>query len=80
MLRLQVVAGGANYIQVANGAAGAPAGISVRGADEDIDLRLAPRGNGRVQFGQYTAGATAVTGYISVKDITGVVRKLAVIS
>lgn len=34
----------------------------------------------RVRFGEYAAGATAVAGYIMIKDSSGTLRKLAVIS
>lgn len=47
----------------------------------DIDIKLTPKGNGRVRLGPRFAlsGGEAVTGYIEVKDAAGVLRKLAVI-
>jgi len=47
----------------------------------DVDLKLSPKGNGRVRLGPRLplSGGEAVTGYIEVKDAAGVLRKLAVI-
>ncbi len=48
---------------------------------EDMDVALAPAGDGRVKFGTHaTIGAETVTGYIEIKDSSGTVRKLAVLS
>lgn len=47
----------------------------------DIDLRLSPKGAGRVRFGAHTANADApISGYITIEDSAGNVRKLAVIT
>lgn len=46
----------------------------------DVDLRLNPANNGLLRFGTYTAGALATTGYISIKDSSGNLRRLAVVS
>lgn len=43
------------------------------------DIKLMPSA-GNVRFGTYTAGATSVIGYITIKDSLGTLRKLAVIS
>lgn len=48
------------------------------GAD-DLDILLTPAGTGNVKFGAYTAGAaTDSTGYITIKDAAGNLRKLMV--
>lgn len=45
------------------------------------DLKLSPKGAGKVMFGtvQPITAPMAVTGYIEIKDASGVIRKLAVI-
>jgi hypothetical protein len=54
--------------------------ISAAGSSVDLDIRLLPKGAGTVRFGSRTATADApITGFITVKDDTGTVRKLAVI-
>lgn len=70
-----------NYIQ-ANGAVttGAPQ-LAVFGSDTNIDLALIPKGTGKVRFGTHTANAdAAITGYITIKDSAGNLRKLAIIN
>lgn len=43
--------------------------------------KLTPKGSGNVRFGALTTNADApVTGYITIKDAGGTVRKLAVIT
>jgi len=50
------------------------------GTATDIDLALQGKGAGNVRFGTRTASADApITGYIEIKDLSGTVRKLAVI-
>lgn len=47
----------------------------------DMDLALTPAGSGNVQFGTHAAiAAETVTGYITIKDAGGTLRKLAVVS
>lgn len=50
------------------------------GPAENIDLRLTPKGTGRVRIGTYVDTPGSITGYIEVRDASGNVRKLAVIS
>lgn len=71
----------ANYLQAnANAANSAPI-LSAQGSDTNIDLTLTPKGTGNVRFGTLTASADApITGYITIKDSGGTVRKLAVIA
>lgn len=71
----------ANYLQVAPSATTASPSISSLGSDTNIDLTLTPKGTGNVRFGTLTASAdAAITGYITIKDSGGTVRKLAVIA
>jgi len=52
-------------------------GAYTNGSDTEIDLKFVPFGaSGVVQFGTYTAGAPTATGYITVKDSAGNLRKL----
>lgn len=49
--------------------------------ETNVDLRLTPSGTGAVRFGTHTANADApITGYITIKDAGGALRKLAVIA
>lgn len=52
--------------------------LSANGAAADIDIKLAPKGSGAVWVGAHTTGALTATGYITVKDSTGTVRRLLV--
>lgn len=53
--------------------------LEARGVTADIDIALAPKGNGRLRFGAYTAVITPVySGTIEIKDSGGVARKLMV--
>jgi hypothetical protein len=55
--------------------------LLVRSSETDADLRLVPKGSGRVRVGPHVASADApITGYIEVKDSAGVLRKLAVVA
>jgi hypothetical protein len=71
-----------NYLQATGGIAttGFPI-LSAVGTDTNIDLAINPKGTGNVRFGTLTANADApITGYITIKDSAGTVRKLAVIA
>jgi hypothetical protein len=71
-----------NYL-VAEGqaASGGTPFIRAAGVDTNIDLRLLPKGTGRVRFGAHSAiGSETVSGYIEIKDNGGTVRKIAVVS
>lgn len=55
--------------------------VRAMSANTDADLLLQAQGAGRIRFGSLTANADApVTGYITIKDFSGTVRKLAVIT
>jgi len=69
-----------NRIDVTGGIAGAPPTMTCAGSDTNIDLSLTPKGTGVVQFGTYTATVTAVSGYITIKDAGGTLRKLAILT
>jgi hypothetical protein len=70
-----------NYHQLTGSATGSAVVHSAQGSDTNIDLALTPKGTGNVRFGTLTANADApVTGYITIKDSAGTVRKLAVIA
>ena len=64
----------------AGGASTAPS-LAVEGTSTDIDMRFLPKGAGKLRFGSHSAiGAETVTGYIEIKDASGTVRKIAVVS
>jgi hypothetical protein len=70
-----------NYVQVNGSESGNPVMIYANGTDDNIDIRLVPKGDGLVRLGARTASSdAAITGYITVKDSGGTTRKLAVIS
>lgn len=70
-----------NYFQFYGGNTGQSPTIYAWGSDTNIDLNLTPKGTGNVRFGTLTASAdAAITGYITIKDSGGTVRKLAVIA
>jgi hypothetical protein len=63
----------ANGVQLAAESAGT--------GDANIDITFSPKGTGNVRFGTHAAvGAEVVTGYITIKDSSGTLRKLAVVS
>jgi len=68
-----------NYLQADSSLTGIGAMLSAQGADTNIDLKLNPKGAGYLQINAgYTASALSPTGYISIKDDTGTVRRLLV--
>lgn len=55
--------------------------ILISTVSEDADIYLLPHAAGKVRFGTHAAiGAETVTGYITIKDGGGNLRKLAVVS
>ena len=55
--------------------------IYSKGNDANLDFYIIPKGTGKVRFGTYTStGDVACNGYIEIKDASGTIRKLAVIS
>lgn len=76
---LQVYAtGNANYLRTTGVATTNAPILSAQGSDTNIDIALTPKGTGVVQFGAYTAGVLTPTGYITIKDSGGTVRRLLV--
>lgn len=72
---------GVNRLEVVQGAPGAPVQVGVQGADSNVDLLVSGKGTGLVRFGTYTPVSTEVfSGYIMIKDASGVLRKLAVLN
>ena len=72
---------GVNYTEVGSGQTGVSPYIASAGDDADIDLAFTPKGAGVVRFGSHTAiGSETVTGYITIKDSSGNIRKLAVVA
>ena len=82
-LNFRVVGSGGtgSFLTITSSSSDAPT-LSADGVASDIDITLAPKGtNGRLRIGNLTASAdVAITGYIEVKDYSGTIRKLAVIS
>lgn len=69
-----------SYLAVIGGTTGNPPALIVRGSEANYDVRLIPKGNGKVRFGSHEQTTNAnITGYITIKDSNGVERKLAVI-
>lgn len=75
------VASSVNYVTMFGAAASATPAIAAVGSDTNVDIELRPKGSGYVWVGDFTSGSDAsITGYIEVKDSTGVVRKIATIA
>lgn len=73
-------AGGVNYLQFLNSASTTP-GVFAAGAAPDVDISFTPKGTGNVRFGTFTSNAdAAVNGYVVIKTLDGVTRKLATIA
>ena len=72
------VASGANFLRATGSAAGAAPVLSTQGSDTNIDLALTPKGTGVVQFGTYTATILTPTGYITIKDAGGTIRRVLI--
>lgn len=78
---LDYIASSVNYLHIAPSATLFPVVIQATGTDTNIDLRLITKGTGVLRYGTHTAlGAETVTGYITIKDNGGTVRKIAVVS
>ena len=79
--RVQGVTNGANRVQVVGAVAGSPPIVKAEGSDTNVDLRMQAKGTGNIRFGTHSAlAAETVTGYITIKDDGGTVRKIAVVS
>lgn len=81
MFVLLHVPNGVNQMVFSNAVAGQPPSLSSAGPDANIDLKLIPKGSGRVRFGTFVSapGVANVSGYIWIKESNGTARKLAVL-
>jgi hypothetical protein len=72
---------GATSRLAVTGSTGDQPKLVAEGTGANVDIWLQPKGTGRVLVGPYTAsGAGTIVGHIEIKDSSGSVRKLAVIS
>jgi hypothetical protein len=79
--KVEALNGSQNYILLSGAPATADPAVSAAGVDTNIDLKLQPKGTGVVRFGGVTAITTeTLTGFIFIKDASGAIRKLAVVS
>ena len=70
-----------NSIAITPAVTGSPVAVSATGSDTNIDVLIAPQGTGVMRVGTFTSNADApVTGYITIKDAAGNIRKLATIA
>ena len=76
--RVQNTSSAVNYIQATGAVTTAAPELSAQGSDANINLKLTPKGTGVLQFGTYTAGILAQTGYITITDAGGTSRRLLV--
>jgi len=75
------VASAVNYLTISNAATTAGPLVAAVGSDTNVDLRLSGQGTGVLRFGTHTGNADApITGYVTIKDSGGTIRKLAVIA
>jgi len=68
-----------NYLTATgSGATGNAPRLYAQGTDTNINIKLDPKGTGRVQFGTYTGTILTPTGYVEIVDSGGTVRRLLV--
>lgn len=72
--------GATSWVAATGGTVSNGPALIARGPSGDLDMRLIPQGQGKVRFGTYKSGSGTISGYIEIKDATGTIRKLAVIS
>ena len=77
-LRVTPVASAVNYLNVVGAITTASPAIQAAGSDANINVILTPKGTGVLQFGTYTAGILAQSGYITIKDAGVTTRNLLV--
>lgn len=81
LLQLVSNASYVNFFNLIPGTAGAPIGLGAAGDSADVGIQLTPKGSEYVWFGTWASSAdVAVNGYITIKDGTGNLRKLATIA
>jgi hypothetical protein len=75
-----LTAGCVNWVGVRGSLTGEHVLVTAAGTDANIDLKLVSKGTGKLSFGAWVGNAdTAITGYITIKDSAGNIRKLATI-
>jgi hypothetical protein len=75
------VASCVNYLTAVGAATTGAPYLAAFGSDTNIDIQLIPKGTGKVLIGPWTTSSdAAVNGYITVKDSTGNLRKIATIA
>lgn len=81
LLRARGAGSTVNWLSIDASNTATPVTLNADGSDVNIDIRLAPKGTGFVWVGPWAANGDApVNGYITVKDLSGSVRKLATIA
>ena len=75
------VASAVNHVAATGSATGSHVRLTATGTDANIDIALEAKGTGVPRFGGWTSNAdAAVNGYVTIKDSSGNVRKLATIA
>ena len=70
-----------NWVRAQGQIAGFEVALTAQGSDTNIDFAIAGKGTGVLRFGTWTSnGDAAVNGYITIKDLSGNIRKLATIA
>jgi hypothetical protein len=83
LMKVQGGVDAVNWLNVSASPAGNPVTVAVdtTSSDSDVDIAFFPKGTGLLRFGSLSASSDVpITGYITIKDISGVSRKLAVIA
>jgi len=81
MASITYTASSVNYLSLASSATTSAPILQAAGTDTDIDVRILPKGAGVLRVGTHSAiAAETVTGYITIKDSAGNLRKIAVVS
>jgi hypothetical protein len=65
-----------NHISVLGGTSNLGGNMVARGTEEDLDIQLTPKGNGKVRFGTFTEGTITPEGYIEIKSQDGHILRL----
>lgn len=72
------IANAVNRIDIAGSTAGSPPGLIANGSDDNINIRLTPKGTGRIQVTGTTAGTPTVNSYFEVISSDGAVLRIPV--
>lgn len=80
-LQIVDVASAINHLQINAAITGSAPSVSAFGPDTNVDIKFTPQGTGVLEFGTFTTlGAEILNGYVTIKDNTGTLRKIAVIA